>query len=240
MTISIKDVDNYSDIGTKSSTFAGHQTACVVIWGLRCNDGLNAPSCTCDGSAMTIAESETLSNERAATYIFYKLNVGLGAKNIVLSYTPVGTTNHAITILALAGVNQISPIAQTKDAYNCYNAGTYNMAFTAADINGLMVSAASSNSGGITFNSAGYTQYSQVSGFAITEYKLAPAINESVSWIFGEAGNSACATAFAAVPSLGGEPVAVSPFFNFFKTFENPWLKKGGLWLPKTTGFVTI
>jgi len=31
----------------------------------------------------------------------------------------------------------------------------------------------------------------------------------------------------------GGEPVAVSPFFNFFKSFENPWLKKGNLWQPQ-------
>ena len=31
----------------------------------------------------------------------------------------------------------------------------------------------------------------------------------------------------------GGEPVSVSPFFNFFKSFENPWLKKGNLWQPQ-------
>jgi len=187
---------------------------------------------------MTLAESETLSSSRAATYIFYKLNVGLGAKNVVLSYTPVDTTTQAITIFALAGVNQISPIAQTKDAYNCYNTGTYNMNFTAADIKGLMVSAASANGGGITFNSAGYTQYG--GGYVKTEYKLNPAINETVSWIFSAIGNSACATAFAAAPSSGGEPVSVSPFFNFFKNFESPWKKKGGVWQPSNLGIVTI
>ena len=38
----------------------------------------------------------------------------------------------------------------------------------------------------------------------------------------------------------GGHPVAISPFFNFFKNFENPWKKKGGLWQPQNKGLVTI
>ena len=38
----------------------------------------------------------------------------------------------------------------------------------------------------------------------------------------------------------GGEPVSVSPFFNFFKNFENPWKKKGGIWQPQNKGLVTI
>lgn len=35
-----------------------------------------------------------------------------------------------------------------------------------------------------------------------------------------------------------GSP-AVSPFFNFFKNFENPWMK-GGVWQPNNKGLVTI
>ena len=36
----------------------------------------------------------------------------------------------------------------------------------------------------------------------------------------------------------GGQP-AISPFFNFFKNFENPWKKKGGIWQPEK-GLATI
>lgn len=38
----------------------------------------------------------------------------------------------------------------------------------------------------------------------------------------------------------GMSSVAVSPFFNFFKTFENPWMEQGGLWQPNKKGLVTI
>lgn len=37
----------------------------------------------------------------------------------------------------------------------------------------------------------------------------------------------------------GGSGVAISPFFNFFKNFENPWKKKGGIWQPEN-GLATI
>ena len=32
----------------------------------------------------------------------------------------------------------------------------------------------------------------------------------------------------------GSQP-AISPFFNFFKNFENPWKRKGGIWQPEYT-----
>ena len=41
-------------------------------------------------------------------------------------------------------------------------------------------------------------------------------------------------------PLDSGEPVSVSPFFNFFKNFENPWMEQGGLWQPNKKGLVTI
>ncbi len=41
------------------------------------------------------------------------------------------------------------------------------------------------------------------------------------------------------IAPAGGEPVSVSPFFNFFKNFENPWMK-GGVWQPNNKGLVTI
>lgn len=37
----------------------------------------------------------------------------------------------------------------------------------------------------------------------------------------------------------GGNSVSVSPFFNFFKNFENPRKKKGGIWQPEN-GLATI
>ena len=37
----------------------------------------------------------------------------------------------------------------------------------------------------------------------------------------------------------GSQP-AISPFFNFFKNFENPWKRKGGIWQPNKKGLVTI
>jgi hypothetical protein len=50
--------------------------------------------------------------------------------------------------------------------------------------------------------------------------------------------NSGNGRTYLDIIGSGGEPVSVSPFFNFFKTFENPW--NGGLWQPKNKGLVTI
>lgn len=83
MSIAVENYYAYSTIGTKSITFAEDYRACVVALALGDTNGKNTTSATCDGSAMTLAESETASYSRTGTYIWYKLNPAIGAKNNV-------------------------------------------------------------------------------------------------------------------------------------------------------------
>ena len=204
-------------------------------------------SVTYNGDALTSKITKTYISGSAYTSsgIWALLNPDIGTYNIVA--TPNAACNGGFCAINIGGISLSNPYGSTHS--NAALSASVDTSLTLT-IDQIMVgicgwqtnlaTTATLSTGTAIYNNIG----SSTGGYYF--HKSSGAWNTGVgtkhcSWTLSHSyGWSAVSLALnAGIPS-GGEPAAISPFFNFFKNFENPWTKKGGLWQPSNPGLQTI
>ena len=202
-------------------------------------------SVTYNGDALTskIAKTYVESSAWTSSGLWALLNPDVGTYNIV--GTPSGSCNGGFVAINLSGVKITSPYGSTHSAAaqgtSIDTALTLTKDQIMIGICGFQTdsgNSASLTSGTAIYNNVGSSNdgfyYHNSSGARNTGIGV-----KHCSWTQLSSGWSAVSLALNAAPA-GGEPVSISPFFNFFKNFENPWMEQGGLWQPNKKGLVTI
>jgi len=204
----------------------------VCLASIHTNGGI-AVSVSFDGNAMTLIESAGSGAFRVYIY-YYVVGTYTGNKNV----TPACSGGSAVWNAAAlySEVDQLNPIKESET--NTGTGTSLAVTFGAADPNGA-IQTAKIGSVGINdiIDEAGFTNILQTASYE-ADYKVG--VSAAQSCTYSGAGSMGRAIVAAALKSYiaisGGNPVAISPNFMFFKNFELPWQKKGGLWQPKNKG----
>lgn len=200
------------------------------------NTVITVTAATWQGNPLTLLDSY---NSRGSIQrIYYYLNPGAGSGT--LSFTLSANTVMTIGAITLSNVNRAAPFGTViKD--NTANNGI-SLAVPPDEVQFRIGNVWIAGYYGNPTVGSGQTRiyWGGVGGANIhtmaASYKIGGTNTLSES-----GGGDKQMVGFVVYPSIetSGEPVSVSPFFNFFKNFDNPWQKKGGLWLPDK-GLVTI
>lgn len=201
---------------------------------------------TYNGVSLTSKIAKTYVNGSAysSSGIWALLNPPAGTYNIVA--TPNGACNGGFVAINLTGIKTTAPYGTTNSNAGLGTSVSTELTLTKdqrmVGICGFQTNSGNSatiNSGAAIYNNIG----SSTSGYYY--HKSSGAWNSGIGarvcrWTTLSYGWSAVSLALNAEPEAGGEPVSISPFFNFFKNFEMPWKKKSGIWQPQNPGLVTI